>query len=167
MQAAGHPLCDLVGLPQRGIGRLATARLLADKATRDQIVLFEPALASFLRRIVRGVDIHPWYCEPSRYLVVLPPGWSAGADVQTGQAWEYLAQRCPPLHRHLAPAATRKTCDVAWWEFPDCDLTSFGAGTHRLARRQYGHNGMRSPIPVVWSVLAPVTSPLPCFCWGC
>jgi len=38
LQAAGHPLSDLVGLPQRGIGRLATARLLADKATRDQMV---------------------------------------------------------------------------------------------------------------------------------
>ena len=101
MQAAGRPLCDLVGVPQRGIGRLATARLLVDKATRDQIVLFEPALAPFLRRIVRGVDIHPWYCEPSRYLVMLPSGWIAGADVQTGQAWEYLAQRCPPLHAIL------------------------------------------------------------------
>ncbi|MCL6539167.1 MAG: hypothetical protein K6T87_01020 [Roseiflexus sp.] len=38
MQAAGRPLSDLVGVPQRGIGRLATARLLADKATRDQMV---------------------------------------------------------------------------------------------------------------------------------
>jgi hypothetical protein len=38
LQAAGHPLSDLVGLPQRGIGRLATARLLVDKATRDQMV---------------------------------------------------------------------------------------------------------------------------------
>ncbi len=125
MQAAGRPLSDLVGVPQRGIGRLVTARLLVDKATRDQIVLFEPALAPFLRRIVRGVDIHPWYCEPSRYLVMLPSGWIAGADARAEQAWEYLAQRCPPLHRHLAPAATRKTCDVAWWEFPNCDLTPF------------------------------------------
>ena len=125
LQAAGRPLSDLVGLPQRGIRRLATARLLVDKATRDQIVLFEPTLAPFLRRIVRGVDIHPWYCEPSRYLVMLPSGWSAGADVRAEQAWEHLAQRCPPLHRHLAPAATRKTRDVAWWELPDCDLTPF------------------------------------------
>ncbi|MGQ9549174.1 MAG: hypothetical protein ACUVWS_11150 [Roseiflexus sp.] len=125
MRAAGRPLSELVGLPQRGIGRLATARLLVDKATRDQIVLFEPALAPFLRRIARGVDIHPWYCEPSRYLVMLPSGWSEGADVGANQAWEYLAQRCPPLHRHLAPVVARKMRDGAWWEFPDCDLTPF------------------------------------------
>ncbi len=125
MRAAGRPLSDLVGVPQRGIGQLTTARLLVDKATRDRIVLFEPTLAPFLRRIVRGVDIHPWYCEPSRYLVMLPSGWGAGANVRAEQAWDYLAQRCPPLYHHLVPAAVRKTHNVAWWEFPDCDLTLF------------------------------------------
>lgn len=119
MRAAGRPLAEVIGLPQRGIGPLPTARLIADKATRDRIVIFDPSLAPRLRRVVRSVDVRPWHCEAPRYLIVLPSEWTAatfGAGIDAAQAWERMAERCPLLQQHLAPAAAFYPPDEAWWE---------------------------------------------------
>lgn len=128
MRAAGRPLAEIVGPPQRGIGPLPTARLIVDKATRDRIVIFDPSLAPYLRRVVRTADVHPWYCEAPRSLIVLPPEWTAatfGANIDAAQAWVRLAERCLPLHQHLAPAAAFYPPDETWWELSIRDATLF------------------------------------------
>lgn len=128
MRAAGRPLTEVAGLPQRGVGPLPTARLIVDKATRDRIVIFDPSLAPHLRRVVRTVDVRPWYCEAPRSLIVLPPEWTAatfGASTNAAQAWERMAERCPPLQQHLAPAAASYPPDETWWELSIHDATIF------------------------------------------
>lgn len=128
MRVAGRPLAEVSGLPQRGVGPLPTARLIVDKATRDRIVIFDPSLAPYLRRVVRTVDVHSWCCEAPRSLIVLPPEWTAatfGANIDAAQAWERLAERCPPLHQHLVPAAASYPPDETWWELSIRDVTLF------------------------------------------
>jgi hypothetical protein len=128
MRAAGPPLAEVVGPPQRGVGPLPTARLIVDKATRDQIVIFDPLLAPHLRRVVRSADVRPWYCETPHYLIVLTPEWTAamsGAATNAAQAWERMAERCPPLQQRLAPATASYPLDEAWWERSIRDETIF------------------------------------------
>lgn len=120
-----RPFSDVAGSPQRGLGPLPTARLMVDKTTRDRFVLFDPSLAPLLRRIVRGGDVRPWYCETQRYLIMYPQKWIdevSGATGDPAQFWQRLAERCPPLWQHLASAATRPIREV---ELPTCDLALF------------------------------------------
>lgn len=128
IRAVGLPLAEVAGPPQRGIGPLPTARLIVDKATRDRIVIFDPSLAPHLRRVVRSADVRPWHCEAPRSLIVLPPEWTAatfGASTNAAQAWERMAERCPPLQQHLAPAAAFYPPGEAWWELSIRDATLF------------------------------------------
>lgn len=128
MRAAGRPLAEMVGLPQRGVGPLPTARLIVDKATRDRIVIFDPSLAPHLRRVVRSADVRPWSCDAPCYVIFLPSGWTAaafGAGIDAAQAWERMAERCPPLQQHLAPAAASHPPDETWWERSTPDATIF------------------------------------------
>lgn len=128
MRAAGPPLAEVAGPPQRGIGPLPTARLIVDKATRDRIVIFDPSLAPQLRRVVRSADVRPWSCDAPCYVIFLPSGWTAatfGAGIDAAQAWERMAERCPPLRQHLAPATAFYPPDEAWWELSIRDALLF------------------------------------------
>jgi len=125
MHAAGPPLYEIAGLPRRGVGPLATARLIVDKPTRDQMVIFDPQTAPLLRRIVRGADIHPWRCDATRYLLTLPTSWTAATfgDVSAAQAWNLLAERYPLIQQRLA--ARHSPGPHPWWELSTHDLTVF------------------------------------------
>lgn len=125
MRAAGPPLREIAGPPRRGVGPLPTARLIVDKATRDQMVIFDPQTAPLLRRIVRGADIYPWRCDTPRYLLALPAGWTAATfgDGSLTQAWDLLAERYPLIQQRLAPY--RPTRQQPWWELSTHDLALF------------------------------------------
>lgn len=125
MRAAGRPLRDVVGPPRRGIGQLATATLIIDKAARDRLAIFDPATAPLLRRIVRGVDIQPWRYLTPRYLIALPDGWTArtfGEAIEPAEAWNLLGERYPQIRQRLA--LRRGAGQRAWWELPR-ELASF------------------------------------------
>ncbi len=128
LSARSRPFSEVAGPPQRGIGPLPAARLIVDKATRDRIVIFDPSLAPYLRRVVRSVDVRPWHSEAPRFLIALTPEWTTatfGAGIDAAQVWERMAERCPPLHQHLAPAAALYPSDETWWELFIRDIAIF------------------------------------------
>lgn len=56
----------------RGILTGADELLILDKPTRDRLVILEPRCAPLLRRVLCGVDLHPWHLQdPMRYLLLL------------------------------------------------------------------------------------------------
>jgi hypothetical protein len=69
----GRPLIDVVdGQIGRGVTTGADEALILDKPARDRLVILEPRCAPLLRRVLRGVDLHPWHCQDQmRYLLLL------------------------------------------------------------------------------------------------
>lgn len=87
---------------------LATA-LAVDRATRDRLVIFDPASAPLLRPLVAAADVAPWHVGGAdRWIVAVPARLAATLG------------RHPALARHLdALAPPSPQAGPLWWALPD------------------------------------------------
>ncbi len=113
LRRAGPPLANLA--PERSGPALAAklARALGiERAERDRLVIFEPAVAPLIRPLIDAADVAPWHVAASgRWIIAVPAARAVD-----------LAQHHPNLARQLAalPApAALPTAVQPWWALPD------------------------------------------------
>jgi hypothetical protein len=128
--AVGRPLGEVVeGGMYRGVLTGLNEAFIIDQATRDRLVADDPACTTFLKTMLRGEDLRPWYQEDEgRWLIAMPSGWTRstlGEGLPEAAAWLALTARHPSFAAHLAPFAdaARKRWDKGeyWWELRSCD----------------------------------------------
>jgi hypothetical protein len=91
-------------------GRLAAA-LSLDRATRDRLLIFDPASAPLVRGLIAATDLRPWCAAAANRWIVAVPAARAGD----------LEVRHPALFRQLAAMpAPEGSGEVAapWWALP-------------------------------------------------
>lgn len=113
LRRAGPPLADLApGRISAALAAKLTHTLGLERAERDQLVIFEPAVAPLIRPLIEAADVAPWHVAATGRWIIAVPGARA-AD---------LAERHPNLARRLAalpaPAATPGAAGP-WWALPD------------------------------------------------
>lgn len=109
LRRSGAALGDLApGRLGAAIDPALAAALSVSRATRDRLVIFDPASAPLLRPLAAADDLRQWCVGAAgRWIVVVPAAAAAG-----------LATRHPALARHLAALAAPPGAVVGadpWW----------------------------------------------------
>ncbi len=112
LRRAGPPLADIA--PGRSGPALAATLVQVlglERAERDRLVIFEPAVAPLIRPLIDAADVAPWHVAATgRWIIAVPAAQAAD-----------LAQRHPNLARQLAalpaPAALPGGLQP-WWALP-------------------------------------------------
>jgi hypothetical protein len=105
----GRPLGELAGARLRAAPN-ALAALALERATRDRLVIFDPAMARLIRPLVLPEDLAAWHVTAAdRWVVAVPE-----SDAATVPA-------LPALARHLnsLPVPPHTSPDQPWWALPD------------------------------------------------
>lgn len=131
--AAGRPLKEVVeGKIYYGIKTGLNEAFIIDTATRNRLIQASPASAEFIKPVLRGEDLRPWYLEDEgRWLIVLPSGWTAakyGKGLSEEEAWQKFSAEYPAVTAYLLPfadaARIRTDKGQYWWELRACDYYS-------------------------------------------
>lgn len=94
-----------------GLEPAFAATLSIDRATRDRLVIFDPASAPLLRPLIRAEAVAPWRIRAEqRWIIAIPASQAATIHQYTALA-RHLDSLTPP--REGAGAAT------PWWVLPD------------------------------------------------
>jgi hypothetical protein len=100
--AIGRPLVEVIDGPMyNGVKTGLNEAFIIDQATRDQLVHNDPECAAFIKPILRGEDLRPWYQEnEGHWLICLPYGWTMnafpGSEAPETLAWKKFAVRHTP-----------------------------------------------------------------------
>lgn len=111
-----------------GVKTGLNAAFIIDDFTRNQIVDESPETEPFIKRVLRGASLRPWYQEDEgSWIIVLPSGWTKekfGTSVSEEEAWNGVKKNYPALAKYLEPFARRakKRQDQGdfWWELRPC-----------------------------------------------
>lgn len=81
IMAVGRPLGEVVnGRIYRGVLTGLNEAFIIDRPTRDRLVAADPGCAGIIRKLLRGEDLRPWYCQDEgRFLIVMPSGFTRQA----------------------------------------------------------------------------------------
>ena len=110
LRPRGTPLGDLApGAVAPALDPALAGSLAVDRATRDRLVIFDPASAPLLRPLVAADDVAPWHVGATdRWILAVPAG--RAADVARHQAIaRHLGGLAPPAAAGASP----------WWALPD------------------------------------------------
>jgi type I restriction-modification system DNA methylase subunit len=101
---------------------------IIDQVTYDSIIVDDPLVASYIKPVLGGADLRPWYQEnQGNWLIALPSGWTFetfGPELEEAEAWSKIVERHRALTEYLLPFAekARKRQDKGdfWWELRPC-----------------------------------------------
>lgn len=105
LRERGRPLGELAAGRLRA-APMALGALALDRATRDRLVIFDPAAARLIRPLVRPADVAAWHVAATdRWALAVPAGEAA------------TARGLPGLARHLEglPVPPDAPPDAPWW----------------------------------------------------
>lgn len=105
----GRPLGELAGARLRA-APVVLAALALERATRDRLVIFDPATTRLIRPLVLPADLAAWHViAAERWVVAVPQG-----EATTVPA-------LPALARHLnsLPVPPNASPDQPWWALPE------------------------------------------------
>jgi adenine-specific DNA-methyltransferase len=122
----GMTLEDFVmGQVHRGIKTSTNNPLVIDESLGREWLKRDPRCKSLLRSLIAGNEIGRFHPKGvSRYLLMIPQGWTLSHPNATKKPWQWLKHRHPIIARYLQPHAdmlkSRAGPDTLWWETP-CD----------------------------------------------
>ena len=123
------PLGEYVGKEiYYGIKTGLNDAFVIDRATRDRLVVEDPASAEIIKPFLAGRDIKRYETpEAEKFLILFRKGWTretSGYDDEA-RAWAWLREHYPAICRWLEPfeAKARKRYDKGefWWELRACE----------------------------------------------
>jgi len=127
LQAVGKPLGEYVeGKIYRGILTGLMEAFVIDEKTKKQIIREDRKSAELIKPFLLGKDVKRYDApESSRYLILMPKGWTRERSGSTRGAWNWLLNNYPSIANHLKPfeGAAEKRYDKGdfWWELRSCD----------------------------------------------
>ena len=123
LAARWPPLSSLLAAPPaRGVVTGFNRAFVIDAATRDRLVVDDPAAAALLRPFVRGRDVRRWSTAPTtRSLLAIPHGtpFEALPAAIRAHLSAFRAQLAPRPPTHEGPWPGRKPGGYAWHELQD------------------------------------------------
>ena len=127
LRGLGKPLGEYVnGKIYRGIITGLNEAFVIDEEKRKELIAEDGKSTELLRPFLAGRDIKR-YQEPrlSRYLILMPNGWTHGNMPKGHEPWDWLRKKYPAISAHLSPfrTAAEKRWDRGefWWELRPCD----------------------------------------------
>jgi len=130
LQAVGKPLGEYVeGQIYRGILTGLMEAFVIDEKTKKQLIKEDRKSAELIKPFLLGKDVKRYDVpESSRYLILMPKGWTRERSGGTRGAWNWLLSNYPAIANHLKPfeSAAEKRYDKGdyWWELRSCDYYS-------------------------------------------
>ena len=127
LQAVGKPLGEYVeGKIYRGILTGLMEAFVIDEKTKKQIIKEDRKSAELIKPFLLGKDVKRYDVpESSRYLILMPKGWTRERSGSTRGGWNWLLNNYPSIANHLKPfeGAAEKRYDKGdyWWELRSCD----------------------------------------------
>ncbi len=123
----GTPLGARAGTTYYGIKTGLNEAFVIEQNVRDAIVSADPSSGDFIKKMLRGEDLRPWYQEDEgNWLIRIPSGWTReNLDCHDEpSAWKSFRDKHRALATHLElfAEAARKRNDRGefWWELRPC-----------------------------------------------
>jgi hypothetical protein len=109
------------GRPCRGVVTGCNRAFVIDRATRDRIVVDEPAAAALIRPFVKGRDIRPWHhADADRFVLLIDRGTSLESlPVVAAHLARFRAALEPRPSTSTGTWGGRKPGSYAWFELQD------------------------------------------------
>jgi len=127
LKSIGTPLGDYVDRKIfYGIKTGLNEAFVIDAETRSRLIAGDPQSADLIKPFLVGRDIKRYQIpNQSRYLILVPKGWTNEGMGKKGKAREWFSKNRPELAKHLAQfkEGAQKRCDQGdyWWELRACD----------------------------------------------
>ena len=127
LQAVGKQLGEYVeGKMYRGILTGLMEAFVIDEKTKKQIIREDRKSAELIKPFLLGKDVKRYdVSEVSRYLILMPKGWTREHSGSNRGGWNWLLNNYPSIANHLKPfeGAAEKRYDKGdfWWELRSCD----------------------------------------------
>jgi type I restriction-modification system DNA methylase subunit len=127
LQKAGIPLGEYIkGKIYYGIKTGLNEAFVIDEKTKDRLIEEDPKSSELIKPFLTGRDIKRYQLpESSKYLILIPKGWTRKHSGGVRNAWSWLKENYPSIAEHLQPYAykAQKRYDKGeyWWELRACD----------------------------------------------
>jgi type I restriction-modification system DNA methylase subunit len=126
VKIAGIPLIKLYGLKVlRGIITGLNEAFIINEETKNKIINQSGKCKELIKPYLVGKDINRYLInDESRYLILIPNGWTKNNSGAEKDKWAWLEKNYKPLAEHLSQFKTQamKRYDMGeyWWELRSC-----------------------------------------------
>jgi len=127
IKKAGVPLAEYIkGKIYYGIKTGLNEAFVIDEETKDRLIAEDKKCEEIIKPFLLGRNIKR-YQQPtdSKYLILIPKGWTRSASKDASDAWGWLKKQYPGITNYLALFADKATSRYDkgeyWWELRTCD----------------------------------------------